>query len=108
MRKCKKRISTLYPLSSTLDSETIEVDGGKIRVAAYCRDSLSSEEQLSSYNIQIQYFKRYIIENPHYDLVDVYADEGISGTDIRKREAFNRLIDDARNNKIDMVITKSL
>lgn len=70
--------------------------------------SSSNDEQLLSYNIQIKYFRKYITDNPQYDFVGIYADEGISGTDIRKREEFNRLMDDARNNKIDMIITKSL
>lgn len=80
----------------------------KLRVAAYCRVSSSSDEQMASYNAQVQYYKKYIIENPDYDFVGIYTDKGISGTDLRKREGFNRLMQDAREGKIDMIITKSL
>jgi DNA invertase Pin-like site-specific DNA recombinase len=78
------------------------------RVAAYCRVSSGSDEQMLSYYAQIRYYEKYIMENPDYVFVGIYADEGISGTDTRKRDAFKRLMQDCRDSSIDMVITKSV
>lgn len=78
------------------------------RVAAYARVSTSSDEQLGSVEAQKDYFQKLITERPNWVLVDIYADEGISGTSLTRREAFNRMIDDALSGKIDMIITKSL
>ena len=63
---------------------------------------------MESYNAQIQYYERYIKENPDYIFSGVYADEAVSGTDTRKRDAFRQMIQDCRDGKIDMLITKSL
>ena len=78
------------------------------RVAAYARVSTSSDEQLGSVEAQKDYFQKLITERPGWVLVDIYADEGISGTSLIRREAFNRMIDDALAGKIDIIITKSL
>lgn len=78
------------------------------RVAAYARVSTASDEQMGSVEAQKDYFQKLITERPGWVLVDVYADEGISGTSLARREAFNRMIDDALAGKIDMIITKSL
>lgn len=80
----------------------------KIRVAAYCRVSTDQEEQLNSFVNQVDYYTRYISEKPEYQMVDIYADEGISGTNTKKREGFNRMITDCEAGKIDLVITKSI
>ena len=64
----------------------------KIKVAAYCRVSTDQEEQLSSYENQVNYYRDYISKHEDYELVDIYADEGISATNTKKRDAFNRLI----------------
>ncbi|MPQ43830.1 recombinase family protein [Clostridium tarantellae] len=113
MRKVQKtrskRISILYPLINTLnEGKTNDNKENKFKVAAYCRVSSNNEEQIISYNAQIKYFEKYIKEKPEYTLVGIYADEGTSGTDIKKRKAFIKLMKDARNKKIDMIITKSL
>lgn len=78
------------------------------RVAAYARVSTASDEQMGSVEAQKDYFQKLITERPGWVLVDIYADEGISGTSLTRREAFNRMIDDALAGKIDMIITKSL
>lgn len=78
------------------------------RVAAYARVSTASDEQMGSVEAQKDYFRKLITERPGWVLVDIYADEGISGTSLTHREAFNRMIDDALVGKIDMIITKSL
>ncbi len=80
----------------------------KKRVAAYCRVSTDQEEQLSSYAAQVNYYTNYIERHPDYELAGIYADEGISGTTTKKREQFNKMIEDCKAGKIDMIITKSI
>lgn len=70
--------------------------------------STDQEEQLSSYENQVNYYKSYIQQNPMYELAGIYADEGISGTNTKKRDDFNRMIADCRAHKIDRIITKSI
>lgn len=79
-----------------------------LRVAAYARVSTDSDEQMGSVAAQKDYFEKLIQKNPAWVLVDIYADEGISGTSLNRREAFNRMIADALAGKIDLIITKSL
>lgn len=80
----------------------------KARVAAYCRVSTAEEAQVGSFEMQIQHFKSVIDANPTYELVDIYTDEGISGTSLSKRKGFQRMIDDAVAGKIDLILTKSI
>ena len=84
------------------------VDGGTKRVAPYIRVSTDSDEQTSSYELQKNYFTEYVNAQPGWGLVDIYADEGISGTQINHREGLQRLLDDCRAGKIDYIITKSI
>ena len=84
------------------------VDGGTKRVAPYIRVSTDSDEQTSSYELQKNYFTEYVNAQPGWVLVDIYADEGISGTQINHREGLQRLLDDCRAGKIDYIITKSI
>lgn len=78
------------------------------RVAAYARVSTDNDEQLSSYEAQVDYYTRHIQSNPAWEFVEVYTDEGISATSTKKRDGFNRMIADALNGKIDLIITKSV
>lgn len=80
----------------------------KLRVAAYCRVSTDNEEQLSSYEAQVNYYSAYTSNNPQWENAGIYADEGISGTNTKKRTQFNKLIEDCMDDKIDMVVTKSI
>lgn len=80
----------------------------KLRVAAYCRVSTDNEEQASSYEVQIEHYTRYIQSNPEWELAGIFADEGITGTNTKKRAEFNRMIEECMAGKIDMVITKSI
>ena len=80
----------------------------KTRVAAYCRVSTDQDEQLNSFENQVEYYTRYINSNPNYEMVDIYADEGISGTNVKKRKDFQRMIADCEGKKIDLVIVKSI
>ena len=90
-----------------LASNHIITEVKQIRLAAYCRVSSDSKDQLNSFVSQIKYYTDYIKKNPQYDLVDIYADEGLTGTDMKRRNEFNRLLDDCKKRKIDRVITKS-
>ena len=67
-----------------------------MKVAAYCRVSTDKEDQANSFESQQRYFRDYIERQPDWELYDVYADEGITGTSTKKRAAFNRMISDAR------------
>ncbi|SNT11462.1 Site-specific DNA recombinase [Anaerovirgula multivorans] len=80
----------------------------QLRVAAYWRVSTDSEEQKTSYQSQVLHYKQLVETKPEWDLVDIYADEAISGTQTNKRMDFQRMINDAVDGKIDMIITKSI
>ena len=80
----------------------------KLRVCAYARVSTDSEDQLNSYQAQISEFTQKINENNEWEFAGMYADEGISGTSIKKRKQFVRMIEDVRAGKIDLILTKSL
>ena len=79
-----------------------------IRVAAYCRVSTDSAEQLDSYQAQIAYYTDYIAKNPGWRFAGIYADEGITGTKAEKRPEFQRLMRDCKKGKIDLILTKSV
>ena len=85
-----------------------EIVARKLRVAAYARVSSSSEDQLNSYRVQNQYYSELISSNPDWEMVDIYADEGITGTSVEKREDFQRMIKDCRKGKIDRILVKSI
>ena len=85
-----------------------EIVARKLRVAAYARVSSSSEDQLNSYRVQNQYYSELISGNPDWEMVDIYADEGITGTSVEKREDFQRMMQDCRKGKIDRILVKSI
>ena len=80
----------------------------KLRVAAYCRVSTDSDEQATSYETQVEHYTEYIKNNPEWEFAGIFADDGISGTNTKKREEFNRMIEECEAGKIDMIITKSI
>lgn len=80
----------------------------RLRVAVYCRVSTDSEEQLTSYNSQVAHYKAMVESSTNWELVDIYADEGISGTQAERRAEFQRMINDSVDGRIDLVITKSI
>lgn len=80
----------------------------RLRVAAYCRVSTDSEDQLNSYKSQVQHYTDLIKSKSEWDLAGIYADEAITGTQVTKREDFQRLINDCMNGDVDMIITKSI
>jgi DNA invertase Pin-like site-specific DNA recombinase len=80
----------------------------KQRVCAYARVSTPDEAQTSSYDLQCEYYEEFIKKNENWIYVGVYADQGISGTNRKKRDNFNRMIDDCKSGKIDLIVTKSV
>ena len=81
---------------------------GRQRVAAYCRVSTDSEEQINSYTAQKAYYTQKIEESPDWELAGIFADEGITGTSMKKRKEFNRMITACKRGGIDLILTKSL
>ena len=78
------------------------------RVCAYCRVSTDDPRQTSSYELQKNHYEEFIKEHPGWVLVDIYADEGITGTSMDKRDEFNRMIADCRRGKIELIVCKSV
>ena len=81
--------------------------GQRKKVAAYARVSTETEEQANSYQAQVEYYTKLIQKNEAWNFVEVYTDDGISGTSTKNRDGFNRMIADALAGKIDMILTKS-
>ena len=101
------RRMTVIPATMNIKVQS-SVQTFKKRVAAYARVSTDSEEQLSSYAAQVSYYTDYIKNNENWDYVNVYTDEGISATNTKHRDGFNKMIADALAGKIDLIITKSV
>lgn len=80
----------------------------KLRVAAYCRVSTQEEQQLGSFEMQVHHYRQKILSNPAWELVEIYQDEGISGTSVNKRLGFQKMIADAGAGKIDLILTKGI
>ena len=95
--------STINPLTQ-MELNSTE----KRKVAAYARVSTDSDEQYTSYEMQVKTYRNYIQERVDWEYVNVYADEGISGTNTKRRVQFNKMIEDALEGKIDLIITKSI
>jgi len=83
-------------------------DGQKKKIGVYVRVSTDSAMQATSYDIQVSYFKEYVEKNPNWELVDIFADEGLSGTSTKNRTEFNRMIESCKKKEIDYIITKSI
>ena len=95
--------ATLNPYTAS-DSRTMTVR----RVAAYARVSTDRDEQLTSYAAQVSYYTDYIKRRSDWQFVHVYADEGVTGCNTKKRSGFNQMVEDALAGKIDLIITKSV
>ena len=100
----KKRIHLIEPKQPLVDKAKYE----QLRVAAYCRVSTGSEEQLTSYQTQMKVYSEMIAAKKEWTFAGMYADEGISGTRADKRPEFKRLINDCLAGKVDYIITKSV
>lgn len=103
-----EKVVTVIPQTKNLFSNNLLNEIKKRKVAAYARVSTDSEEQLTSYEAQVDYYTRYIQNNPEWVFVKVYTDEGITGTNTKHREGFNQMVRDALAGKIDLIITKSV
>lgn len=97
-------IESTKPLIQQVDNQPTQ----KLRVAAYARVSTEQDEQQSSYEAQVNYYTTYIQRNPDWEFVGVFADEGITGTSIKKRNGFNLMLQKALNGEIDLILTKSI
>ncbi len=91
----------------TLNQER-KIQHTKRKVAAYCRVSTDNEDQANSFESQRTFFRQYIERNPDWELYEVFADEGISGTNTKKRKEFNRMIACAKNGDFDLIVTKEI
>lgn len=98
----------VIPATLNLFTSTPKFKPNKRKVAAYARVSTDKEEQVTSYEAQVDYYTRYIKAKPDWEFVEVYTDEGISATSTKKRDGFNRMIQDALDGKIDLIVTKSV
>lgn len=107
MNKGDRAVTCIPPTKSRPSINQIKPNS-RLRVAAYARVSTDSEEQLSSYEAQVDYYTQYIQNNPDWDFIGIFTDEGISATNTKKRDGFNRMISDALAGKIDRIITKSV
>lgn len=99
---------TVIPARIQRGSRKQETIKPRIRVAAYCRVSTDTDEQATSYEAQIEHYTAFIKKNEEWEFAGIYADDGITGTNTKKREEFNRMIEDCMDEKIDMIITKSI
>lgn len=97
-------------IPQTIKSLAVSPNGRteKKRVAAYARVSTDSEEQLTSYEAQVDYYTKWIKERSDWEFVGIYTDEGISAVNTKKREGFNRMVADALAGKLDLIVTKSV
>ena len=99
---------TVIPARKRVGSTAAKEKVKKLRVAAYCRVSTETEEQNSSYEVQVAHYTDFIKKNAEWEFAGIFADDGISGTNTKKREEFNRMIDECMEGNIDLVITKSI
>ncbi len=98
----------VIPARQFIGTQKTEEMKPKLMVAAYCRVSTDSEEQATSYEAQIEHYTEFIQKNEEWEFAGIFADDGISGTNTKKREEFNRMIAECMKGNIDMIITKSI
>lgn len=99
---------TVIPAKRRVGNNVKYDEKPKLRVAAYCRVSTDSDEQATSYEAQVEHYTTFIKKNVEWEFAGIYADDGISGTNTKKRDDFNRMIDDCNAGMVDMIITKSI
>ncbi|MBZ2174353.1 recombinase family protein [Schnuerera sp. xch1] len=102
----KKKVSIIP--AQNIYNKGIRPELKVLRVAAYCRVSTKLEQQEGSYEAQIAYYTEKINSNPNWKLAGIYADDGISATNTKKRDDFNAMVEDCMAGNIDMIITKSV
>lgn len=102
-----QRVVRIIPPTIAPDAET-KKKYRQLHVAAYCRVSTKMDEQLNSYEVQKRYYTEKINSEPGWTMVGIFADKGITGTSVRKRDEFNKLMKMCKQGKVDMIITKSI
>lgn len=103
-----RKIVSIIPATKVLEQNQSGTNLKKLKVAAYCRVSTEMEEQQSSFKAQVEYYKFKIANNPNWEFAGIYSDDGISGTNTKRRIGFNNMINDCIDGKIDMILTKSI
>lgn len=96
------------PTVTVIQPTITQEQNAKLRCAAYCRVSTAQEEQQNSFVVQVAYYTELINQKKEWMLAGIFADEGISRTQTKKRTEFNRMIRMCKNKKIDLIITKSI
>jgi DNA invertase Pin-like site-specific DNA recombinase len=96
------------PLIPTENNDNNDEEKKKLCAAAYCRVSSGSEEQKTSYVAQVDYYSKYLGGHSEYIFCGIYADEGITGTSVKRRPDFQRMLQDCRDGKLDLIIAKSV
>ncbi len=107
MEEKPEKVITMIPAIQKKMPAAIPVKKRK-RVAGYARVSTEFEEQQSSYAAQVDYYTKYIAEHNDWELAGIYTDEGITATNTKFREGFNKMIKDALDGRIDLIVTKSV
>lgn len=113
LTKKQKRIRNVFESDRTVEVipnvvQNASLGERKTRVAAYCRVSTFDEFQSGSFELQKQTYLERIQNTPNWELVGIYADQGASGTTIKKREQFQQMLEDCRQGKIDLILVKSI
>ncbi len=106
MEQPKKTVRIILP--TITPQQQIQEQYRQKRVVAYCRVSTKQEEQLNSYETQVTYYTEKINAEPNWTLVGIFADKGITGTSVKKRDEFNKMIRLCKKGKVDMIIVKSI
>jgi len=102
-----KVIQVIKPIKSNIGGTSI-INAPKKKVAAYARVSTDYEDQINSYKVQCEEYDNIITSNPNYVFAGIFADQGLSGTQAKKRPEFMRMIESARAGEIDLILTKSI
>ena len=102
------KVVTVIPQKKRVKRDSHGQETKKRRVAGYARVSTDLEQQQNSYQTQLDYYKTYISSRPDWEFAGMYSDEGITGTSTKRRDGFNRMVEDALNGKIDLIVTKSV
>lgn len=108
IRNAYEHSAQVQCIPASIKKTTEHSEEDPLVVAPYCRVSTDNKDQLASYELQCQYYKEYVSKHPGWRLYDIYADEGISGTSVKKRTDFLRMIDDCKAGKIDIALTTAV
>jgi len=103
-----ERAVTFIPATIDLHRHSLLDTRSKRRVAGYARVSTDKDEQETSFEAQVDYYTKYIREREDWEFITVYTDEGLSATSTAKREGFKRMVADALNGALDLIVTKSV